>query len=720
MIAQSEEKRGLRFAFVSLHGLIRTREPELGRDADTGGQVKYVLELAAELGRRPEVERVDLITRQIVDDRVGPDYAQVEEPIDGVARIVRIPFGPRRYLRKEALWPYVDLFVDQAVSYFRRNGLPDVIHGHYADAGYAGAQLARLLHVPYVFTGHSLGRVKRERLTHGDAKAPSLEKKYRFRERIEAEELSLETASLVVASTHQEIEDQYQKYDHYAPDRMEVIPPGVDLDAFRPPQNDEDFSEIEAALAPFLREPDKPMIMALARPDERKNLGMLFRTYGESPELQRLANLVVVMGTRDDLRKFPPAQRKALYEALTLIDVYDLYGKVAYPKGVTPTMGASLFRLAAKSRGVFVNPALTEPFGLTLLEAAASGLPIVATHDGGPRDIVANCRNGLLIDPHDSSAIERAILRGLTEPEQWTEWSNSGLAGARRHYSWEGHVDRYLQEITETFERWQTPVLADGNRPGERRPDFERLLIADLDNTLAGDDAAMRDLCALVQESSEVGFGIVTGRRLDDAQRIMAELGIPTPDVLLTSAGTELYYGKKLTRDESWQKQMGFQWKPDEILAALEGIEGFYLQPEHEQSRFKISYALDQEVAPKLPKIRKILREKGLRVKLVLSLGVYLDAIPQRAGTGLALRHLLYKWGFSPEHVLVAGDSGNDEEMLKGRTLGVVVGNHGPELNRLRKMPRIYFAEGKHARGILEGIEYYGFMQSIRIPNDLA
>jgi sucrose-phosphate synthase len=425
------------------------------------------------------------------------------------------------------------------------------------------------------------------------------------------------------------------------------------------------------------------------------------------------------MGTREDLRKFPAAQRKSLLEALTLIDVYDLYGKAAYPKGVNPALGGSLFRFAARTRGVFVNPALTEPFGLTLLEAAASGLPIVATHDGGPRDIVANCRNGLLIDPHDPAAIERAILRGLTEPEQWQEWSDSGLAGAKKHYSWAAHVDRYLEEIAETFQRWKTPVLAEQGRPS-RRPEFERLLMADLDNTLAGDDSAMRDLCAMIQESSEVGFGVVTGRRLDDAERIIKELDLPTPDVLLTSAGTELYYGNQLTRDASWQKQMGYQWKPDAVYAALDEIQGLYRQPEEEQSRFKISYSLDPEIAPKLPKLRKILREKGLRVKLVLSLGIYLDAIPQRAGTGLALRHLLYKWGFSPEHVLVAGDSGNDEEMLKGRTLGVVVGNHGPELNRLRKMPRIYFAEGKHARGILEGIEYYGFMNSIRIPNDLA
>ena len=68
---------------------------------------------------------------------------------------------------------------------------------------------------------------------------------------------------------------------------------------------------------------------------------------------------------------------------------------------------------AAKGHGVFVNPALTEPFGLTLLEAGATGLPIVATNDGGPRDIIANCDNGLLIDPLDGDADRKGVAASL-------------------------------------------------------------------------------------------------------------------------------------------------------------------------------------------------------------------------------------------------------------------------------------------------------------------
>ncbi|MCA9121929.1 MAG: HAD-IIB family hydrolase [Planctomycetaceae bacterium] len=709
---------GLHIVLISLHGLIRANDPELGRDADTGGQVKYVLELAAELGKHTDVRHVELITRQIFDDRVGPDYAKLEETIAENAKIVRIPFGPKRYLKKEALWPYMEAFIDQTLSYFRRTGLPHLIHGHYADAGYGGAQLARLLHLPFVFTGHSLGRVKKQRLLDSDSEAKDLEETYRFTTRAEAEEMAIETASLIVTSTNQEVEQQYEVYEAYMPERMEVIPPGVDLTAFYPPKDDEPRPRIADALAPFLKNAEKPMILTLARPDDRKNLEALVRVYGGSSELQQRANLVMLLGTRDDLRELAPGQRRVLLNILTLIDVYNLYGKVAYPKTHLPTDVSALYRLATSLRGVFINPALTEPFGLTLLEAAASGLPLVATNDGGPRDIIANCKNGLLVDPLDDDAIEKALLRALTEPQQWETWSANGISGTREHYSWKHHVDRYLRDVIEIVEAATEPALAEGKKQ-RRIPQFDRLIVTDLDNTLTGDDQALAEFTELLRgQGDNVGFGIATGRRLDDALEMIKQLRLPMPDLLSTSVGTELHYGESLTPDRSWHKQIAFQWKPDEVQKVLADVEGLFPQSDKEQSTYKVSYKIDPKTAPKIGAIRRILREAGLRVKAVLSLEIYLDIIPVRGGDELAIRHLLYKWGFSPEQVLVVGDSGNDEGMLKGRTLGVVVGNYSPELEKLRKLPRIYFAEAAHARGIIEGVNYYHFLDRITIPND--
>ncbi len=92
----------------SIHGLIRGESPELGRDADTGGQVKYVLELARTLAHRDDVDQVDLVTRYIEDKTVSPDYSSEVEPLGDKVRIVRMQCGGRRYIRKELLWPELE------------------------------------------------------------------------------------------------------------------------------------------------------------------------------------------------------------------------------------------------------------------------------------------------------------------------------------------------------------------------------------------------------------------------------------------------------------------------------------------------------------------------------------------------------------------------------------------------------------------------------------
>ncbi|MGJ8652534.1 MAG: HAD-IIB family hydrolase [Opitutaceae bacterium] len=714
------EKKGIHIALVSLHGLIRGENLELGRDEDTGGQTRYVLELARALAQSKKVSRVDLITRQVIDDRVSDDYAKLEEPIGDKAFILRIPFGPKRYLTKSKLWPYMEVFVDQCLNHFQRNrSAPDVIHGHYADAGYGGGQLARLLGVPFIFTGHSLGRIKKERLLESGVSPEKIESRYAISRRIEAEEFALETCQLICTSTHQEVRDQYERYEHYVPERMEVIPPGVDLSSFRPPSDEDPEFQLKKDIDGFLHDPDKPMIVAMARPDERKNLEMLLKVYGESPALQREANLVMILGSRDDIRKMPYGQRMVLNNVLTLIDVYNLYGKVAYPKSHKSDEVAALYRAITQSRGVFINAAMTEPFGLTLLEAAASGVPIIATNDGGPMDIIANCQNGQLVDPFDPKAIEHALMHALLDHDQWNEWSKTGIKNVNKHYTWKRHVKRYLRDLEEVLDSAASPPDIARGRKTRRLPQIDRLIIADIDNTLTGDDDAMHAFFKLINEAEDnIGFGIATGRRYEEVIAMMDEYKIPQPEVLITSVGTEIYYGKNYTLDKSWQKHIDFRWEPDRIREVLLGIEGLHLQEDCEQSRYKISFGIDPEVAPKVSVIKRIMRENGLRAKVVYSLGMFLDVIPFRAGSGISIRHMAFKWGFPLENILVAGDSGNDEEMLAGNTLGVVVGNYSPELKKLKKYPRVYFSDADHAAGIMDGIEYYQFLDTITIPND--
>lgn len=708
------EQQGLYIVLVSVHGLIRGHNLELGRDADTGGQTKYVVELARALAEHPEVERVDLLTRQVIDSKVDDDYAQPQERIGDGAWIVRLPAGPRRYFRKEVLWPYLDAFADEALQHLRRLGrVPDVVHSHYADAGYVGARLAQLLGVPLVHTGHSLGVDKRRRLLDKGTSMLNIERVYNMSERIEAEETTLGNASLVIASTSQEIEQQYKAYDNYHPKRMQVIPPGVDIQRFQPPRKGQRRPPIAATINRFLQAPKKPMVLALSRADERKNIATLVRAYAENPDLREAANLVVVAGNRDDISKMDKGPREVLSEILMLIDRYDLYGQIAFPKHHQPNDVPDLYRLAASTRGVFVNPALTEPFGLTLIEAAASGLPIVATEDGGPRDIISHCKNGKLVDPLDSDAMGQAIYEVIAQRSAWQRWSRAGLKGTHKTYTWAGHVQTYLKEIKRILGRRkrQRSPFALGK---SRLPTVDRVLICDIDNTLLGDREGLQHLLQRLKKAGDrVAFGIATGRRLDSALEVLKEWGVPTPDLLITSVGSEIHYGNGMVEDAGWARHINYQWKPDALREALEGADGLKPQAKIDQRRFKISYDVDPTRIDNVNKIRTCLRKRDLHCKLIYSHQAYLDLLPVRASKGLAIRYLMMKWGLPPDRLLVAGDSGNDIEMLRGETLGVVVGNYSPELESLKGMPRIYFAEGHYATGVLEGIDHYDFFGDV-------
>jgi len=718
---QRGETPGLYIMSLSVHGLIRGTDVELGRDADTGGQVLYVLDQARALAQRPEVEAVELITRQIWDKRVDASYSEPREEIGEGARIVRLPFGPRRYLYKESLWPYLPSLVDQIMRLIRTRGrAPDLIHGHYADAGFVGSQVAKILGVPFIFTGHSLGRVKKARLLDRGQSVETLEKRYRISRRIEAEEGALESASMVVASTRQEVREQYELYDNYEPDRKVVIPPGVDLSRFSPPRPEEEGNQrIKEELSRFLDDPTKPILMAMARADERKNFATLVRAFGRSRKLREKANLLLIMGNREDIRKLPSGAKRVLTQILLLIDRYDLYGFVAYPKEHDPDDVPDFYRLSAESGGVFVNPALTEPFGLTLLESAASGLPIVATNDGGPQDIVDACRNGLLVDPTDARKMSRKLYQALEDRERWEAWSKQGLEGVHANFSWESHTARYLEAVGEALGGLPTEDQARSLSRRRRLPRLDRILVTDVDDTLTGDAEALNTFRMVLDGAGEhVGFAVATGRPLERALNILDDLGLRTPDILITATGTEIHYGESLIPDKSWQQQIDYRWEPERVREVLFNLPGVALVEEEFPTPYRIRFRMTDPKDLDLPEIRKTLRRKGLHVTPILDHHAVLDVTPVRASPGLAIRFICHKWNIPPDRILVAGDSGNDADMLSGETLGVVVGNYTPELEEIRDIPRVFFADGNHAWGVLEGISHYDFFDDIRIPDE--
>ena len=453
--------------------------------------------------------------------------------------------------------------MDNLTNWFNeQTHMPDLVHSHYADAGYVGVRLANLLGIPFIHTGHSLGRDKRKRLLARGLTRDEIEHTYNMERRIDAEEEILANADLVITSTHNEIEAQYGLYNYYDPLRMSVVPPGTDLTLFHPPKGSEK-SSFASQLSQFLTGVDKPLILALSRPDERKNVLTLIEAYGESEALQNIANLLIVVGNRDDIRDMESGAQSVLTNILLLIDNYNLYGKVAIPKAHRADEVPAIYRLVASSGGVFINPALTEPFGLTLLEAAASGLPIVATENGGPVDIINNCKNGVLIDPLDKSAMTEALLKLLNNKNAWLQASRNGIKGVRKHYSWQAHVKTYFDKI-EALPGKYIPIPSE--RPTRAVRYRDRAIFSDLDQNLVGNPAALKIFTEVIKENRKcVTFGIATGRRIDSALALIKKYRIPTPDLLITSLGTRIHYGQSLTEDDYWADHIDFDWSGQRI-----------------------------------------------------------------------------------------------------------------------------------------------------------
>ncbi len=713
----------------SVHGLLRAENMQLGHDADTGGQIKYVVELCNALSQFENIERVELFTRLISDKTVSEDYAKPVEQVNDKFSIVRVQCGGKKYMRKELLWPHLDEYVDKTIKYIKRQkAIPDIVHGHYPDGGYVAMQLSEIFGTPFVYTGHSLGRSKMKRLTEEGMKKQDIIKKYKIDDRIKMEEEVLKKADLIITSTHQEVDDQYGQYDNKDIPKYHVIPPGLDVDKFYPfyhdmlPETDKEEIELYAQasmleeLNRFFMHPDRPVILSLCRPDKRKNIAGLIKAYGEDLELQSMANLAVFAGIRKDITDMEDNERDVLTEILLLMDKYDLYGKIAIPKKHDFEHEVpELYRIAAEKKGVFVNSALAEPFGLTLIESAACGLPFVAPDDGGPQDIVKNCHCGILVGTTDAKAIAHAVKQIITDSEKWKQYSKAGIMNIRRYYTWDSHATSYIKQIGRIFadqHEEKLKVAVPSDVIGRRLAKLNYFIFANIDNTLVGDsNEHLSELLTLLEENREhIGFGLATGRTIESAKGFLEKHGIALPDVLVTSVGAEIYYGKNLHSGRGWETHISAKWNREKIVALLKDFPFLKYQKADVQRRFNISYEIEP-AKDRLAMIHERLLKNQCRYNLIYTQDRYVDILPYRASKGKAIRYLSYKWEIPLKNFLVCGDSGNDEEMLRGEPRGVVVGNYSPELKKLKGIRGIYFANQNYSAGILEGIKRYQFIK---------
>ncbi|WP_422122199.1 HAD-IIB family hydrolase [Planococcus sp. X10-3] len=230
------------------------------------------------------------------------------------------------------------------------------------------------------------------------------------------------------------------------------------------------------------------------------------------------------------------------------------------------------------------------------------------------------------------------------------------------------------------------------------------LLATDLDGTLVGDRKGLNSLLGFYEaQEYEVSLIYITGRHFQSALSLIEEEHLPIPDVLITDVGTEIHIGPSLKKDQVWENKMLRQWQPEKIDTLADSIEGLTKQDLPVTNR--CSFFAD--TSNTVQSFEQRLASAGIPHKLIFSGGRDLDILPADSGKGAALQYILDKFSAHDAKMLVAGDSGNDKEMLTMGFPSVIVGNAQPELLQSAESPLIFRASKVCAGGIQEAWNHF-------------
>lgn len=661
----------MRIMHLALGGCLKAPPVHYGITEDTGGHIAYVLGAAEAQAARDDVDHVSIVTRRFDDPALGAVHDQPKEAATPKLDILRLGTAERGYLAKEALaavMPELErAFLDLLAGMDTR---PDVIHAHFADAARLARAAQRRFGIPWVYTPHSLALEK--------STGPI------DRRRVSAESAAIRGARAIVVSSRDEAERQVMRYCPDAGGRVHRVSPGISL----APAHGTRCGE--RLIAPFLSEPSKPVVLAVARPVRKKNLAAVVRAFAGTPELRERANLVILAGLRGAMSEGPEEQVAVVQELFDLVDRHDLWGHVALPRRHTGAEVRALYELAARD-GVFANPALHEPFGLTIIEAAQSGVPVVATRNGGPASIIEDIGDGRLIDPNNPEALAAALLASLEDPEREVR-RRRAQRRAQDLYRW----DTWAAEVTSIYRGLSAPASVISRRP-------KRVLACDIDGTLTGDTAAARRFAAWRRDHAEVAFMVATGRSVSEARKILAAWRIDCPPVLLTSVGSEVWRdvgqgGYRLCQD--YADMISADWELDAVSEVLAGLR-LQPQPEHDQRRWKRSVYGDAAAARE---IRATLTAQGLPARVVHSHDRLIDVLPARAGKAAALRFEAKRLGVPLSACIAAGDSGNDLDMLRLCGLPILPANARDGI-AVALEGRAFISPLPYAAGVLDGLD---------------
>ncbi len=489
-----------RIVLVSIHGWFG-QEKVLGRP-DTGGQVVYVLDQAVNLEKQLKedirlagLDGLNVKPKVIILSRLIPnsDGTRCNERLEKVygaenAWILRVPFREfnpnmtQNWISRFEIWPYLETYAIDAEKelYAEFQGKPDFIVGNYSDGNLVAFLLARRLGVTQFNVAHALEKSK---YLFSNLYWQDLEDNYHFSLQFTADLIAMNAANCIISSTYQEIVGkpdsigQYESYESFTmPDlyhvvsgielfspKFNVVPPGVNESVYFPYTRNNDrtpnrVEQLEELLFNLedpsqvfgkLDEPSKRPLFSVARLDRIKNITGLAECFGRSPELQKHCNLIIISGklrVEDSDDKEEIEEIEKLYR---IIEEYNLHGKIRWLGVRLPKNDSGeVYRIIADHQGIFVQPALFEAFGLTILEAMISGLPTFGTQFGGPLEIIQDRVNGFYINPTNleetAEKILEFVIRCEKEPNYWQEISQKGMERVYSTYTWKIHTTKLL------------------------------------------------------------------------------------------------------------------------------------------------------------------------------------------------------------------------------------------------------------------------------------
>jgi len=233
-----------------------------------------------------------------------------------------------------------------------------------------------------------------------------------------------------------------------------------------------------------------------------------------------------------------------------------------------------------------------------------------------------------------------------------------------------------------------------------------RLLISDLDGTLLGNDTALERFAHWhARARGSVRLAYNSGRFFESVSELVASTPLPAPDAVIGGVGTDIRIFPEGERIDGWPCPSA-PWHRREILDALAGCRELEPQPDQYQAEFKLSYYAHDLDGTFLADLRRRLADAGLPVEIVYSSNRDLDVLPAGTDKGSAASLLAARWGFAPEQVIVAGDTGNDAAMFGRGFRGIVVDNADDQLKQWHGGD-VYHSGQSHADGVLDGLEYW-------------